>query len=104
VQEVEEYFMIDANDYMQDLSKMQRLKYLLNLQQGLSVPVFFYTWIWGGGRAGINPHVIWRVPHKSEKEKRDEGMAKSQKTATSSTRTLPSTTLEQNAQLIWQQW
>ena len=53
VQNVEEYDMIDLNDYVKDLSRMQRHRYLLQLQQGLSVPIFCYTWMWGGNRAGM---------------------------------------------------
>jgi len=57
VQNVEEYDMIDVNDYVKDVSRMQRHRYLLQLQQGLSVPIFCYTWMWGGSRAGmlLNP-------------------------------------------------
>jgi len=78
VQDVDEYVMIDVNDYMSDLSRMQRHRYILQLQQGLSLPIFCYTWVWGCSRAGINPYVIWRVPLESKKEERDDGMIKSQ--------------------------
>ncbi len=57
-----EYEMIDANDFVEDMSRLQRHRYLMQVQQGMSVPMFHYTWTWGGSRAGINPHVIWRVP------------------------------------------
>jgi hypothetical protein len=79
VQDVANYIMIDVNEFMGNFSTMQRHKFILQLQQGLSVPVFYYTWTWGGSKAGINPHIIWRVPPESEKEKRDEGMSESQK-------------------------
>ena len=69
-----EYEMIDVNDYMEDMSRMQRHRYILQMQQGLSFPIFHYTWTWGGSRAGVNPHVIWRVPPLSDKEARDTGM------------------------------
>ena len=32
-----EYEMIDANDYMEDMSRIQRHRYLLKLQQGIYV-------------------------------------------------------------------
>ena len=53
-----EYDMIDVNDFMEDMSRSQRHRYLLQLQQGMSVPMFHYTWTWGGSRAGFNLHVI----------------------------------------------
>ena len=34
-----EYEMIDVNDYMEDMSRLQRHIYLLKLQQGMSVPI-----------------------------------------------------------------
>jgi hypothetical protein len=43
-----EYEMVDVNDYMGDISRSQRYMYLLLLQQGMSVPIFHYTWTWGG--------------------------------------------------------
>ena len=42
------------------------------LQQGMSFPIFHYTWNWGGSRAGVNPHAIWRVPPLSDRQARDE--------------------------------
>ncbi len=33
-----------------------------------------YIWARDGSWAGVYPHVIWRVPPKSEKQKRDEGL------------------------------
>jgi len=74
-----EYEMVDLNDYMGDMSRSQRYMYLLLLQQGMSVPIFHYTWSWGGSRAGVNPHVIWRVPPLSEKQARYDGMNTSQR-------------------------
>jgi len=62
-----EYDIIDVKDYMDDMSRSQRHMYLLQMEQGMSVPIFHYTWSWGGSRAGVNPHVIWRVPPLSEK-------------------------------------
>ncbi len=58
VQNAEEYDMIDVNDHMQNFTRMQRHRSLLQLQQGLSLPIFCYTWMWGGSRASIYPHVI----------------------------------------------
>jgi hypothetical protein len=57
----DEYDMVDVNDFLADLSRMQRHRFLLNLHQGLSVPIFLYTWAWGGSGAGTNLHVIWRI-------------------------------------------
>ncbi len=70
-----EYDIIDVNDYMDDMSRSQRLhRYLLQMEQGLSIPIFHYTWSWGGSRACVNPHVVWRVPPLSEKQAREEDM------------------------------
>ena len=57
-----EYEMIDVNDFMEDMSSLQRHRYLMHVQQGMPAPMFHYTRTWGGSRAGINPHAIWRVP------------------------------------------
>ena len=73
-----EYAMIVVNDYIEDMSRSQRHRYLLHLQRGMFVPIFHYTWTWGGSRSGVNLHVIWRVPPLSDKKARDEGMHKSQ--------------------------
>ena len=70
--------MVDDNDCMEYLSGMQRHRLLLHLQ-GLSVPIFLYTWAWGGCGAGTNLHVIWRIPLESQKEERVEGMNMSPK-------------------------
>jgi len=40
VQEVDEYVMIYVNEYMPDVSRLQRHYYLLQLRQGLSLPIF----------------------------------------------------------------
>ena len=104
VQNVDENVTIDVNDYMPDMSRMNRHRFLLHVQQGLFAPIFCYTWIWGGSTAGINPHVIWRVPIESQIEQRAEGMVKSQKKKTFSRRTPSFTTAEQNAQHFLQQW
>ena len=53
-----EYEMIDVNDFMEDISILQCHRYLMHVQQGMSVPMFHYTCTWGGNRAGVNPHVI----------------------------------------------
>ncbi len=45
----------------------------------MSVPIFSYTWNRGGSRAGINPHVIWRIPSISDTNACDEGMNTSQR-------------------------
>jgi hypothetical protein len=74
-----EYDIVDVNDYIEDMSRSQQHMYLLQMQQGMFVPIFHYTWSWGGSRAGVNPHVIWRIPPLSDKEARDEGMNTSQK-------------------------
>jgi len=74
-----EYAIIDANDYMDEMSRSQRHMYLLQMQQGMSVPIFHYTWSWGGSRASVIPHVIWRVPPLSEKQARDDGINTSQR-------------------------
>jgi len=74
-----EYEMIDVNDYMEDMSTMQRHRYILQMKQGLSFPIFHYMWTWGVSRAGVNPHVIWLVPPLSDKEARDEGMTTCQR-------------------------
>jgi hypothetical protein len=72
------YERIDVTDFVSDLSVRQRHEYLLKMQEGLVAPFFSYTLSRGGSRAGISPHVIWRLPPQSEKKERDEGMDKSQ--------------------------
>ncbi len=58
-----DYIMIDVNEFMGNFSTMQRHRFILQLQQGLSVPVFYYTWTWGGSRAGmfLNPSASLHV-------------------------------------------
>ena len=72
--------MIDVNDYMKDMSRSQRHRYLMQLQQSMSIPIFHYTWTWGGSRSRVYPRVIWRVPLLSDKNAREEGMHTSQQT------------------------
>jgi hypothetical protein len=78
LEQATEYEMIDVNDFMIGMSNDQRYRYLLKMNEGLSEPIFSYTWSKGGSRAGVNPHVIWRVPLKTEKEQREQGLQTSQ--------------------------
>jgi hypothetical protein len=39
-----EYYMIDVNDYMADMSSNQRRQYLMQLQHSMSFPTFHYKW------------------------------------------------------------
>jgi hypothetical protein len=73
-----EYEMIDVNDFMAGMSDSKRHHYILKMHEGMSEPILSYTWARGGSRAGVSPHVIWRNPLKSEKQKRDEGLKYSQ--------------------------
>ena len=80
MQNINDYDMIDVNDYMPDMTGIQRHRFILQLQQVR--PFRFHILIHlglGGSRAGIYPHIIWRVPPESKKDERDEGMVKSQK-------------------------
>jgi hypothetical protein len=52
IQNMGEYDMIDVNDFMPDMTGMQRHRCIIQLQQGLSVSIFLYTWAWGGGEQG----------------------------------------------------
>jgi hypothetical protein len=70
--------MIDVNDFMASMSNSQRHHCILKMHQGMFEPIFSYTWTRGGSRAGVYPHVIWRFPLKSEKQKRGEGLKYSQ--------------------------
>jgi hypothetical protein len=76
--ESSEHEMIDVNDFMTDMSQNQRHRFILKVNEGLSVPIFSYYWSRGGSMAGINPHVIWRIPLQLNKNERDEGMTRSQ--------------------------
>jgi len=40
---VDDYGTIDVNDFMTGMSGMQRHRFILQLRQGLSVPIFLYT-------------------------------------------------------------
>ncbi len=66
--------MIDVHDFMEGMSNSQRYIYILKMQEGMFVPIFSYAWARGGNWAGVYPHVIWRLPPKSEKQKRGEGL------------------------------
>ena len=70
--------MFDVNDFMTCMTNSQRHNFLLKMHKGMSDPIFSFTWSRGGSRAGVNPHVIWRVPIKSEQEQRAESLRKSQ--------------------------
>jgi hypothetical protein len=48
---VDEYITIDVNDYMEDFTRVQRHRYNLQVQHGLSVFISCYTWIWVGNMA-----------------------------------------------------
>jgi hypothetical protein len=71
--------MIDVNDFMTNMTNDQRNRYLLKMNEGMPEPIFSYAWSRDGSRAGVNLQVIWRVPLKSEKEQRDQGLKMSQK-------------------------
>ena len=47
MQNIDDYDMIDVNDCMEDMSMKQRHGFILQLRQGLSVPKFLYTSVWG---------------------------------------------------------
>jgi hypothetical protein len=47
MQNMGDYDMIDVNDFMPDMTGMQRHRFILQLQQGLSVSILLYTWAWG---------------------------------------------------------
>jgi hypothetical protein len=78
LEESEEYETIDANDFMTDMTNNQRRRYLLNMHGGMSCPIFCFTWARGGGRAGVNRQVIWRVPPTTNKTGCETGMINSQ--------------------------
>jgi hypothetical protein len=78
IQQSPEYAMIDVKDFMTCMNNSQRHYFLLTVHEGMSVPIFNYTWSRGGSRAGVNPHVIWRVPLNSEQEQRAVGLRTSQ--------------------------
>ena len=60
MQNINDYDMIDVNDFMPDMTGMQRHRFILQLQQGLSVSIFLYTWAWGGaGQAST--HTLFGV-------------------------------------------
>jgi hypothetical protein len=44
MQNMDDYDMIDVNDFMPDMTGMQRHRFIIQLQQGLSVSIFLYTW------------------------------------------------------------
>ncbi len=53
-----EYEMIDVNDFMAGMSNSQRHHYILKMHEGMSKPIFSYTWASGGSRADVYPHDI----------------------------------------------
>ena len=60
MQSMDDYDMIDVNDFMPDMTGMQRHRFIIQLQQGLSVSIFLYTWAWGGaGQAST--HTLFGV-------------------------------------------
>jgi hypothetical protein len=80
LEEAAEYEMIDVNDFMTVNTNDHRYKifFFFKMNEGMTVPIFSYTWSRGGSRASVHPHVIWRVPFKSEKEQREQGLMTSQ--------------------------
>jgi hypothetical protein len=78
IQQSVEYKMIEVNDFMTGMTNPQRHIFLLKMHEGMSDPIFSYTWSRGGSRVGVNPHVIWRVLAKLEQEQRAEGIRTSQ--------------------------
>ncbi len=64
IQQSAEYEMIDVIDFMTGMTNPQRHNFLLKMHEGMSDPILSYTWSRGGSRAGVNPHIIWRVPLK----------------------------------------
>ena len=60
MQNIDDYEMIDVNDFMSDMTGMQSHRFILQLQQGLSISIFLYTWAWGGaGQAST--HTLFGV-------------------------------------------
>jgi len=106
LQQATEYEMIDVNDFMTGMTNDYRYKYFLKMNEGMTVPIFSYTWSMGGSRAGVNPHVIWRGPLKSEKEQRDQGLMTSQNNIDylKQNTILFHKRLEQKVLLIWPLW
>ncbi len=51
----------------------------MKVQQGMCVPMFHYTWTWGGSRAVSTRTSFGGSPLLSEKPARDEGMSTSQR-------------------------
>ena len=66
MQQAIEYEMTEANDFMTSMTNGQWYRYLLKMKEGMSEPIFNYTWSRGGSRASVSPHVIWRIPLKLE--------------------------------------
>ena len=51
--EISEYEKIDINDFMTDMSQNQRHRFILKLNEGLSVPIFSYYLSKGGARQSL---------------------------------------------------
>ena len=56
------YDMLNLQPYMKDLQCWERRKVVSDLRRGLpSGTVELWSWMPGGGRAGIASYVIWKV-------------------------------------------
>ena len=70
MQNIDVYDTIDVNDFMEDMSGMLRYKFILQLRQGLSVPIFLYTWTWGGEQVRYLPTRCLAGPSSIERARR----------------------------------
>ena len=104
IQQSAEYEMIDINDFMTGMTNPQQHNFLLKMHDGMSNPILSYTWSRGGSRAGVKPHVIWRIPLKSQQEQRAEGVRTSQNNIDYLKKKQLSITHEQSVPSIWLQW
>ena len=58
----EMYKLVDLHHYLKDLQCWERRRAIIEMQGGLpSGTIEHWSWMPGGGRAGIATHVIWKV-------------------------------------------
>ncbi len=57
----EDYKPINVEDHLKDLGARARTNFVSELKQGLTVTIEYFRWTCGS-RAGVDAHIIWRVP------------------------------------------